>query len=185
MRGDMRLVWIAVTLAVVLAAGCARPEPEQEALIAPEVFTLGAGNAIVFHAETDRPIHLGDHSGRIQDIPLAARGGDKPPKEAGWRFRLKARPASAVVEVAVYSVAAPRDLCATLVRLNDHDIADLSQLPGAGSGQTTRASLPLDVAQLSTGENTLSIVEQPCRGRGRPIWNDSLVKAAAIRLAYP
>ena len=181
----MRSVLVIAVMAAFLMTACANRGQEDETLIAPDVFSLGAGNAIVFHAETDRPIHLGDHSGRINDIPLAERAGRKPPKEAGWRFRLGQRPASAVVEVAVYSVAEPKYRCATVVRLNDEDILDLSQIAGAGSGAMTRATIPLDVEQLSAGENTLSILERPCLGFGRPTWNDSLVRAAAIRVAFP
>ena len=181
----MRPAWVVAALAVLVIAACGIRREEQEPLIAPEIFKPGAGGAITFLAETDRPIHLGDHSGEIDDIPAAERAGHKPPKEAGWRFRLKARPVSATVEVAVYSVAPPAARCATLVRLNEHDIADPSRLPDAGNGTTTRATLPVDVTHLSAGENTLSILEQPCRGYGRPTWNDSLIRAAAIRVSLP
>ena len=138
------------------------------------------GEKVEFHKLTDKPIHLGDGKGNIDDIAPAVRDYN-PSTEHTWKFNLNQIPTSGELTVAVYSVAPYFAWgCSTLVILNKKTLSDLSYDPSAGSGKTTTQKILLKPEDFHLGTNKITIEESLCSD-GKS-YNDSLIRQAEIEI---
>ena len=138
------------------------------------------GEKVEFHKLTDKPIHLGDGKGQIDDIAPAVRNPN-PPTEYIWKFNLSQIPTSGELTVAVYSVAPYFAWgCPTLVILNKKILSDLSQDQSAGTGRTTTQKISLKPEHFRIGANKIIIEESLCSD-GKS-YNDSLIREVILEI---
>lgn len=136
------------------------------------------GEKVEFHKLTDKPIHLGDGRGAIDDIAPAIRNPN-PPTEYTWKFDLSQIPNSGELIVAVYSVTPYFSWgCPTLVTLNNKMLSDLSMNTSVGSGKTTTEKIPLKPEHFRIGTNKIIIEEGLCSD-GKSL-NDSLIRQVEL-----
>ena len=150
-----------------------------------EIPNLKAGETYEFHRFTEgtnKPIHLGDGRGEIEDIPAKYLDPDVP-FSYGWKFNLQELPQAGLLFVSIYSLVEKyRYDCPTVVKLNGKQIHDLRQEP-YGSHRTTNAEISLKKENFQVGENKIEIVEESCRDlRSQGARNDSLVYAVRLQL---
>lgn len=165
---------IVLSLAVMLLSALTIRAEEREIKI---------GEKVEFHKLTDKPIHLGDGRGSIDDIAPAVRNPN-PPTEYVWKFNLSQIPTSGgELTVAVYSIT-PYFYrswnCSTLVILNKKTLSDLSQDPSAGPGKTTTEKILLKPGHFRVGVNKITIEESLCAD-GKS-FNDSLIRQVELEI---
>jgi len=176
MRTSSGLIVIASLILVSPASAQKSP------VFSPKTLDVVAGKVVDFHTREDPPIHLGDNSGSIEDIPGNLRNLDAP-RAYGWTFNLSRAPKFGNLIVEVYSVAAHSTGCYTIVRLNGKELTNLSLEPTVGSGVTTTKAIALDVSHLRMGPNELVISEDKCQGSySVPSWNDSLIRGVRLEV---
>jgi len=138
------------------------------------------GEKVEFHKLTDKPIHLGDGKGNMDDIAPIVRDPN-PPTDYVWKFNLSQIPNSGELTVSVYSVVPYFAWgCPTTVSLNGKTLTDLSQNPASGSGKTTTEKIPLKPENFRPGKNKLVIEENVCAD-GKS-YNDSLVREVTLEV---
>lgn len=142
---------------------------------------------MIFHRLEDKPLHLGDNSGRLDDVEQFRRGLMNPEKNYNQASKfvgdtysqtieLPSKPKRAAVEVKIFSLT---EACATILNINGK-IYDLRKSPTVGTG--VLSVFKTDVTEsLQAGSNSVKIVEEICDGgRGQ---NDSVFTYGAFILS--
>lgn len=138
------------------------------------------GGKVEFHKLTDKPIHLGDGKGNMDDIAPIVRNSN-PPTEYSWKFNLNQIPESGELTVSVYSVSSYFAWgCPTVVIFNKKVLTDLSQNPESGYGKTTTEKIAIKPENFRLGVNKITIEEQVCAD-GKS-YNDSLIREVTLEI---
>lgn len=178
-----RLIWWPIALAASLIV--ASFAFTSRTLAEGQVPNLKSGETYQFHEfieGSNKPIHLGDGRGEIEDIPVEYRNTNVP-VSYGWKFNLQELPQAGLLFVSMYSlVEKSRYDCPTVVKLNGKEIYDLRQ-GSYGSYKTTNAEIPLKKEYFQVGENKIEIAEESCKDpRSIGARNDSLVYGVRLQL---
>ncbi len=183
----MRPVGFAIAGALCLwaLAGCAVRETRTD--VSPVVHFPGDDGTIELLTEAQRPIHIGDRRGLFEGVPPELLSDD-PAGAYRWMFELNELPARAFFFMKFDNVAHLHAGCATIVTLNGGDVMRLFENPVARPGYRgpmTR-SVAVDRQLFRQGENTLTIVQNPCTSGQRTlrVRNDAVLRAVRLELRY-
>lgn len=146
-----------------------KPDSAQTRILEPE-------KELYLHHPEQKPLHIGDAIGKINDIDPKYLTGN-PPTHYTWAFEVHQMPSQAQLDISAYSITTEFKECKADVFFNEKYITSLNELPGAGEGSMLTATLPIDTKHLQIGENTLKIASRLCYGNS---YDDFLIHSLKV-----
>lgn len=139
-------------------------------------------DGVVLLSKNDRPIHIGDGAGSIEDIESALRSSN-PPDRYTWTFKINEVSDTVIFTVTIFSLLSYAEEwdCPTTVWINDRRVYDLRDGENVGTGNTTTARFLADKHYLKVGENTIEVREEECKNTNGQALNDSLIMGITYR----